>query len=125
MAVFRKAIHFGCSDEFKRLVESLVEGEELYNGLRERPLDYVEIFSGRGHLSAALNDVACLLLGCYFFNACFHVFAAFLCKFLTFKIGLRGKSFDKNQGPHMDIDYDDGKLECDSAFTFNVLTAGI
>ena len=66
MAFSRRAIHFGCSDEFKRLVESLVEGEELYNGLRQRDLDYAEIFSGRGHLSEALNDVTYLHIMDYF-----------------------------------------------------------
>ena len=31
------------------------------------------------------------------------------------KIGFRGVSFDKHHGRHMDIDFDEGKRECDLA----------
>ena len=60
MPLLRRAIHFGCSEGFKRHVESLVDGEALFNGISHRDLDFAEIFSGCGHLSQQLWNAACL-----------------------------------------------------------------
>ena len=60
MLPLRRAIHYGCSDHFKGLVESVVEGPALYDGLERRDLDYLEVFSGQGNLTQCLADAACL-----------------------------------------------------------------
>ena len=55
-----RAIHHGCCAPFKGLVESILGPDQLVTGLPHRDLDWVEVFSGKGHLSQAMADVACL-----------------------------------------------------------------
>ena len=56
MVLLGRAIHYGCSQPFKAMVERIVPAQYLYSGVPFRDLDYCEIFAGRGHLSQAMAE---------------------------------------------------------------------
>ena len=53
-----RAVHHGCSEPFKRLVEDVIGPNRIYTGLYHRELDWVEVFSGLGNLSEAMANVS-------------------------------------------------------------------
>ena len=64
-------ILFGLSQSFQCLVLHVCPGI-LNNGWMEpgnpqRDVDFVEIFSGKGHLTAQLKLAPCMILACFFF----------------------------------------------------------
>ena len=53
-----RAVHHGCTEPFKRLVEDVIGPNCIYTGLYHRDLDWVEVFSGLGNLSEAMAKVS-------------------------------------------------------------------
>ena len=122
MTLLRRAVHHGCSEPFKQLVESVIPREYLFSGLpsANRTLDFLEIFAGAGNLSQALANASWFTMIVHVWQSTRSMAACqergHTCKIHGCKVNFNGIAFDRVYAPNHDIDFDDGKRECHPAW---------